>query len=208
MAAAAAAAASSSASNLSQEESESTLDQIISMTQLNRLNSLLIEYTANWSSVSFLIMRPETFAFVIAIFIVFAITHNFETVSALVSSRLNKSQWFKLLKLSSRDSSIKSDMISALFTSGLADVYELKPEPKVAIFGIRGRRGKMEDKFDYINEIQSLGIEMYAVFDGHGSDVSISLFIYLFICLFCFCCLLRIFDSQFAHFSYFFTIYF
>ena len=174
-AAAAASSSSSSSSNLSEESdsmSQSNVYSIMSMMQLDWLNNLLIQYTANWSSIALMIMRPETFAFVIAIFVIFAVTHNFETVSALVTSRLNKSQWFKLLKLSSRDSSIKSDVISVLFTSGLNDVYEMKAAPKVAIFGIRGRRGKMEDKFDYINEIQSLGIEMYGVFDGHGSDVS------------------------------------
>ncbi|CAG2107004.1 unnamed protein product, partial [Medioppia subpectinata] len=36
-----------------------------------------------------------------------------------------------------------------------------------------GRRPKMEDKFTYVNDSQRLGIEYWAVFDGHGGDVSL-----------------------------------
>lgn len=151
----------------------SMLNYFISLVQLESINSLLVDYSDNWSNLaSFIIMRPQTLAFIIGIFIIFTVTHNFEAISALISSRLCQNNWLRLLKLSSGESSINSEVVSALFKSGLNDVYELKATPKVAIFGIRGRRGKMEDKFDYINEISKLGIEMYAVFDGHGSDVS------------------------------------
>ena len=32
---------------------------------------------------------------------------------------------------------------------------------------------KMEDKFTYVNDSEKLGIEYWAVFDGHGGDVSV-----------------------------------
>jgi serine/threonine protein phosphatase PrpC len=53
----------------------------------------------------------------------------------------------------------------------LDEHYEVKGS-RVGIFAIRGRRGKMEDMFDYVNQTDGLGVELYGVFDGHGSEVS------------------------------------
>ena len=51
-------------------------------------------------------------------------------------------------------------------------VQELK-DNNVGVYAIQGRRPKMEDKFTYVNDSEKLGIEYWAVFDGHGGDVSV-----------------------------------
>jgi len=53
-------------------------------------------------------------------------------------------------------------------------VNELK-DNSVGVYALQGRRPKMEDRFSYINDSAKLGIEYWAVFDGHGGDVSLSL---------------------------------
>jgi hypothetical protein len=57
--------------------------------------------------------------------------------------------------------------------SGIANdnvINELKGNC-VGIYALQGRRPKMEDKFSYVNDSATLGLEYWAVFDGHGGDV-------------------------------------
>ena len=61
---------------------------------------------------------------------------------------------------------------SSFLTSGLQDSVQLK-QRMVAVYAVRGRRANMEDMFDYVNETERLGVELFAVFDGHGSDVRV-----------------------------------
>lgn len=83
------------------------------------------------------------------------------------------SSWWSWILFRSPESTsgISAAAAAAMFSTGLDDKYEVKGD-RVGIFAIRGRRGKMEDAYDYVNETQGLGIEIYGVFDGHGSEVS------------------------------------
>lgn len=56
--------------------------------------------------------------------------------------------------------------------------WELK-EGNVAVFAVQGRRPKMEDRFVVNENINGTGVHLYAVFDGHGGEVSISYLYFL-----------------------------
>lgn len=85
-----------------------------------------------------------------------------------MAQRLTRITWCRFLfSRNSADASVAA----ALFTTGLDEKYEIKGS-RVGVFAVRGRRGKMEDMFDYVNQTDGLGIELYGVFDGHGSEVT------------------------------------
>lgn len=48
-------------------------------------------------------------------------------------------------------------------------------ENNVAVFAIQGRRPRMEDRFVVNPDIDGTGISLYAIFDGHGGEVSLFL---------------------------------
>lgn len=54
--------------------------------------------------------------------------------------------------------------------------WELK-EGSVAAFAVQGRRPRMEDRFVVNENINSTGVSLFAVFDGHGGEVSIQCFV-------------------------------
>ncbi|KAI1288026.1 Protein phosphatase 1L [Halotydeus destructor] len=55
--------------------------------------------------------------------------------------------------------------------SNVGDILELKHN-SIGGYGIRGRRGTMEDRMSFVDETETLGIQFYGVFDGHGGDAA------------------------------------
>lgn len=49
--------------------------------------------------------------------------------------------------------------------------WELK-EGYVAAYAIQGHRSHMEDRFVVNEDINNTGVSIFAVFDGHGGEVS------------------------------------
>lgn len=134
----------------------------------------------NWTTMFLLVMRPETFAVVTLVLCILCLSHTFDLWSPAFAQTVPRASWIKFFAAirgsaaaSGRDAD-PSDKLSSFFTSGLQDSYHLK-KGNVGVYAIRGRRAKMEDMFDYVDERQRLGIELFGVFDGHGSDVSLVL---------------------------------
>ena len=50
--------------------------------------------------------------------------------------------------------------------------WDIKEET-VALYAVQGRRPKMEDRFVVSKNINGTGVSLFAVFDGHGGEVSI-----------------------------------
>ena len=136
-------------------------------------SKLLLKLTFNWTTLALFVMRPETFAFITALIVVFCLSHTFDLWSTVLTERLSRTSWLRFLV--SVKNPTDSSVAAALFSTGLDDKYEVRGA-RVGIFAVRGRRGKMEDMFDYVNHTEGLGVELYGVFDGHGSEVSVVVF--------------------------------
>lgn len=61
--------------------------------------------------------------------------------------------------------------------AGIKLSWELKQD-YVAAYAVQGHRIRMEDRFVVNNDINNTGVSLFAIFDGHGGEVSIQLFIY------------------------------
>ena len=140
----------------------------------NQLQSFILKFTWNWTTIALLIMRPETLTLVTAVILILCLSLTFDLWAGVIAANVNKisrhASWIKFFS-SVKSSNDPADPRISFFTSGLQDSYHLK-QGSMGVFAIRGRRAKMEDMFDYVNEIDKLGIELFGVFDGHGSDVS------------------------------------
>ena len=64
-------------------------------------------------------------------------------------------------------------LVNGSSTSGERLSWELR-EGDVAAYAVQGRRPKMEDRFVVNDNMSDTGVALYAVFDGHGGEVSSS----------------------------------
>ena len=156
------------------------------------IHKLILNVTWNWTTIAFLIMRPETFAFVALIFCIFCLSHTFDLWSGVLANRVHKlSQHASWIRFLSPVRSLDSSERLSFFTSGLQDCSHVR-QGNVGVYAIRGRRGNMEDMYDYVDEIDRLGVELFGVFDGHGSDVSVCYAHLVCPCFFCCCYALQL----------------
>lgn len=99
-------------------------------------------------------------------------------VMVLVLAYLQAAEsWGLLGRGSSAGGSIRSLFGSWSLVNGSEAVgvstlsWELR-EGDVAAYAVQGRRPKMEDRFVVNDNINDTGVALYAVFDGHGGEVS------------------------------------
>lgn len=146
----------------------------------SQVHSFLHRLSWHSTTVILMIMRPETFACLTALFTLFCLCHTFDFWSPVLAASVPRVPWLKFLASAIRRSAGPADgdddddgtgSKSSFFTSGLQDSSELR-DGNVGVYAIRGRREKMEDMFDYVDERSRLGVQLFGVFDGHGSDVS------------------------------------
>lgn len=64
-------------------------------------------------------------------------------------------------------------LVSGSSASGERLSWELR-EGDVAAYAVQGRRPKMEDRFVVNDNVNDTGVALFAVFDGHGGEVSAS----------------------------------
>ncbi len=121
-------------------------------------------------------MKP-TFVFLTLILMFVLICHSFDYwIKCLTRSTI------KFVKRLNVCLSLASTALTTLLPNvecitGIANdnvINELKGNC-VGIYALQGRRPKMEDRFSYINDSARLGLEYWAVFDGHGGDVCLYL---------------------------------
>ena len=70
---------------------------------------------------------------------------------------------------------IASQFEDALTVSYRKATWELVKE-NVGVYALQGRRGSMEDRFTFVNQLEHSCISLYGVFDGHGGEVSCCLY--------------------------------
>lgn len=152
----------------------------IRMYSSSDLHSLLLKLTCNWTTIAVLIMRPETLTLMSALIILICLSMTSDVWTAVLAANFHRisrhAAWikfFSVVKSSTGGKKEGREDAMSFFTSGLQESYQVK-QGNLGIYAIRGRRAKMEDMFDYVDQIDKLGIELFGVFDGHGSDVSIS----------------------------------
>lgn len=68
-------------------------------------------------------------------------------------------------------------LVNDSVNAGIKLSWELKQD-HVAAYAVQGHRARMEDRFVVNDDINNTGVSLFAIFDGHGGEVSIKLFIY------------------------------
>jgi len=112
-------------------------------------------------------IRPEVFIFSAVVFLVLLYLQTVDSWSQSLISRIQYSL--------GRGATSKVQRLS-YFVNGSAGgsdklSWELQ-EGDVAAYAVQGRRPKMEDRFVVNDDINGTGVSLYAVFDGHGGEVS------------------------------------
>lgn len=113
-----------------------------------------------WKMVRLYLLRTESIVFVLGIVILFMYLQTIELWSRTLLSRLSQAmsplsavQRMKFMEASDADK----------------QSWELKGALS-AVYAIKGRRAHMEDRFIINENINSTGISLFAIFDGHGGE--------------------------------------
>lgn len=124
----------------------------------NKLNSIYIM----WKYVQFYIVKPEVI-FCLALLLCLLI------ISGNVFQNTNGF----LKKISRSFTFVGYDNFQLLADEKDALSRNWKFEGKnIGVYAIKGRRSQMEDRFVIKSNIMNTGISLFAVFDGHGGEVS------------------------------------
>lgn len=67
----------------------------------------------------------------------------------------------------------KTDLLQLQFKSAGSTWDHCSCSGQAACFALQGRRGKMEDRFTLIEKLGGTALHLYAVYDGHGGEVSL-----------------------------------
>lgn len=130
------------------------------------VNSTYLGYS--WRMFRIYALKPEILIFSVLVLLVIAYLQNVDIRSQSFFKKLGlsigESSTFKNIQLKSR-----ADNSSWEYKAG-----------NVAVFAVQGRRPHMEDRFVINENIKNTGVSLFAVFDGHGGDVSITLLPYFF----------------------------
>lgn len=149
---------------------------------LRVVTKFVLSFSLNWTtlacfghSVQLFLMRPQTFALLSAVIVVALICHTFEFwFRYFIKRGLRLAKKFNIkcgFATSAFSAILPSSELLNGFVSAHQEVHQLI-ENNVGVYAMQGRRPKMEDRFNYFNDSQTTGVEYFAVYDGHGGDVS------------------------------------
>lgn len=114
-----------------------------------------------WRILRLYILRPEIIILSAILFVIFMYLQTLDMWSRGLFARL----------LFSLDKSLNAEKFVATGKPYGGKCWELK-EGNVAAYAVQGRRLNMEDRFVINEDINNTGISLFAVFDGHGGEVS------------------------------------
>lgn len=66
-------------------------------------------------------------------------------------------------------------LVNDSVNNGVKLSWELK-QGNIAAYAVQGHRARMEDRFVVNENLNNTGVSLFAVFDGHGGEVSFDLF--------------------------------
>lgn len=127
-----------------------------------------INYFYNmWKYVQFYIAKPEVLLFLALLFCVFFFTGTLFQFANGFLKKFNRNfsitgfNNFQQLMVDEKDALSKNWKFDG---------------KNVALYAIKGRRSQMEDRYVIKTNIMDTGISLFAIFDGHGGEVSINNF--------------------------------
>lgn len=129
------------------------------------LNSTPISYL--WRLLRIYLLKPEVLIFSAIVFVILVYLQAVDVWSRTLLARL---QYTIGLSASSKVNRLQF-LVNRSVSGGEKLSWELK-EGGIAAYAIQGRRPRMEDRFVVIENIEDTGVAVYAVFDGHGGEVS------------------------------------
>lgn len=119
-----------------------------------------------WRILRLYVLKPEVILFSAFLLALLLYLQAVDTWSRSLLGRLH----FSL----GRSASSKVQKLQFIMNNGGGDVdklsWELK-EKSVAAYAVQGRRPRMEDRFVVNQNINSTGVSLFAIFDGHGGEV-------------------------------------
>jgi len=68
-------------------------------------------------------------------------------------------------------------LVNDSLNPGIKLSWELKQD-HIAAYAVQGHRARMEERFVVNEDMNNTGVSLFAIFDGHGGEVSFKLFIY------------------------------
>lgn len=68
-------------------------------------------------------------------------------------------------------------LVNDSVNTGIKLSWELKQD-HIAAYAVQGHRARMEDRFVVNDDMNNTGVSLFAIFDGHGGEVLIKLFIF------------------------------
>lgn len=130
------------------------------------LNSNYFSYF--WRILRVYVFKPEVMIFTAFLIAIILYLQAVDVWSRSLLGRLH----FSL----GRSASSKVQKLQFFVNSAGGDVDKLSWELKdstVAAYAVQGRRPRMEDRFVVNQNINNTGVSLFAIFDGHGGEVSI-----------------------------------
>lgn len=118
-----------------------------------------------WKYVQFYVVKPEVMFFLALLICVLIFSGNLFQ---------NKNGIFK--KFSRNFSFVGVNNLQQLMADekdALSKNWKFEGK-NVALYAIKGRRSQMEDRYVIKTNIMDTGISLFAIFDGHGGEVSIN----------------------------------
>lgn len=70
-------------------------------------------------------------------------------------------------------------LVNDSVNTGIKLNWELKQD-HIAAYAVQGHRARMEDRFVVNDDMNNTGVSLFAIFDGHGGEVLIKFFKYIF----------------------------
>ncbi len=125
------------------------------------------------------IFKYETIAVIIALVVVYSFVFHRDSLRSVFQRAhlLSSGQGSRLAPGKPVQAPLQQqDLISPSFSFGSAErgpVQKEFREDNVAVYAIQGRRPRMEDRYDIVNDVQKTGFGFYGIFDGHGGEVSV-----------------------------------
>lgn len=131
--------------------------------KLASVKSKFSSFYIMWKYVQFYIVKPEVIFCLALLLCLFIISGNiFQSTNEF------------LKKISRSFTFVGYDNFQQLLADekdALSKIWKFEGK-NIGVYAIKGRRSQMEDRFVIKSNIMNTGISLFAVFDGHGGEVS------------------------------------
>lgn len=114
----------------------------------------------SWRMFRLYFLKPEVLLFSVLLFCLYLYLQNLDFRTQSIFKRigftLGESSTFRNIQLNSRNDNSSWEYLGE----------------NVAVYAVQGRRPRMEDRYVVNENFKNTGVSLFAIFDGHGGEVS------------------------------------